>query len=112
MIVALGRMSFRDLARPVRHVSAKINGARRLSESDNHSPRLPYAPKGADERAGVERHPVANDPDPYRSPYAPKRARSPFSGEPDFAARFEAEPPRPSRAQASARWWAARSAPW
>ena len=31
MIVALGRMSFRDLARPVRHVSAKIDGARRLS---------------------------------------------------------------------------------
>ena len=86
-----------DLRTYVSHRAREIT-ERHPSESDNHSPRLPYAPKGADERAGVERHPVANDPDPYRSPYAPKRARSPFSGEPDFAARFEAEPPRPSRA--------------
>ena len=52
-----------DLRTYVSHRAREIT-ERHPSESDDHSPRSPYAPKGADERAGVERDPVANDPDP------------------------------------------------
>jgi hypothetical protein len=47
------------------HVSHKANEG-----AVTEPPRSPYAPKQAHQRAGTEHHPVENDRDPLRSPYA------------------------------------------
>src|SRR5258706_15604101 len=65
---------------PIDHVSRK---AREGAEGDNDPFRSPYAPRRAPERAGTERHPV----DPLRSPYTPPKTGAVTS---DFA--DDAEP--------------------
>src|SRR5262245_52028040 len=56
------------------------------SETQPQPFRSPYAPKPPHERAAREPHAVASGHDPARSPYAPKTARAPLSGQSGVAA--------------------------
>jgi hypothetical protein len=83
---------------PVADVSHERAGPeRQKSEPDNDPFRSPYAPKKAHERAGAERHPVENTHDPRRPAYAPKSAKQP-TVESDFG-RNEVSAPPPQPAQ-------------
>jgi hypothetical protein len=53
------------------HVSHKAHEG-----AGTEPPRSSYAAKQAHQRAGTEHHPVENDRDPLRPPYAPKQARA------------------------------------
>lgn len=82
-----------DLSAYVSQKAREQANAERYPAAADDPFRSPYAPKRTDERGGTQTHPVENDPERARSPYAPRNAQvRPVAQPDDLAARDGEEP--------------------